>query len=67
MNRDEKTLELLARAIAEEIWRRLADGSPRTDDFREADDRARQKVDGAKDDRERPTCRAKGAPPVSGV
>jgi hypothetical protein len=50
---NEKALELLARAIAAEIWRRLAEESPRADDFSEADGRDGQKVAGEKDDREK--------------
>jgi hypothetical protein len=45
---DEKALDILARAIAEEIWRRLVEEPRRADNLREASGRDGQKVAGGK-------------------
>ncbi len=45
---DKKALDLLARAIAEEIWRRLVEEPRRADDLREASSRDGQNVAGGK-------------------
>ncbi len=45
---DEKALDLLARAIAEEIWRGLLEEPRRADDLREAGGRDGQNVGGKK-------------------
>jgi hypothetical protein len=45
---DEKALDLLARAIANEIWRQLVEGPRRADDLRKAGGRDGQNVAGGK-------------------